>query len=77
MTSWFESPGPGRPCGHLDRSGDMRAALTAFTAPTAFLDTGNLDQPADWVASHAQIVLHSNLSCMFDFLVASTESQRP
>jgi hypothetical protein len=41
------------------------------------LDTGNLDHPADWVASHAQIVLHSNLSCMFDFLVASTESQRP
>jgi len=57
---------------------DMRAALIAFTAPTAFsLDTGNLDQRANWVASHAQIVLHSNLSCMFDFLVASTESQRP
>ena len=48
----------------------MRLALTALIAPTALRSMhGHLDQAADRITGHAQMMLHSDLCGVFDALI--------
>ena len=52
----------------------MRQALTALTAPMALRSMqGNLDEAADGVAGHAEVVFHGDLGGVLDLVVGAVE----
>ena len=62
-TRWRPSP-----CSASD------AAAIALTAPKALRSMhGNLDQPADRIAGHAEVMLHRDFGGVLDLLVRAPE----
>ena len=56
--------------------GDARGVHGFHRAHGIALDAGNLHQPADGIAGHAEVVLHGDLGGVLDLTVGSAERRR-
>ena len=54
-------------------SASEAAAIALHRAEGVALDAGDLDEPADRIAGHAEMVLHRDLGGVLDLLVRAAE----